>query len=339
MPASSTLPNDVAILKRLVTERDREIEHLKLQLARLRRWKFGASSEAIERAGQMPLTLEALQAVVAQHMQESAADEASSAAGESRGTEAKTRPVRRQRLPEHFERDENVIEPAESACAECGGELKKLGEPDASEVLEAKTVTFTVRRHIRPKKRCCKCARIVQAPAPSRPIEKSFAGASLLALILTWKYGFHLPLYRQCQIFAHAGLTISRTTLMQWVGASSELLGPLVQALGRYVLSAGNVNGDDTPFKVLAPGTGKTKKGYLWTYVRDGRPWKSPDPPAVWYQYSPGRAGAYPQRHLKSYAGTLQVDGYAGFEALFAAPAPKVPARITEVGCWAHVRR
>ncbi len=131
MPASSTLPNDVATLKRLVVERDREIEHLKLQLARLRRWSFGASSEAIERAGQMPLTLEELQDVVAWHVQQSATDEAS-AAGESRGTEAKNRPVRRQRLPEHFERDENVIEPAESACAECGGELKKLGEPDAS---------------------------------------------------------------------------------------------------------------------------------------------------------------------------------------------------------------
>src|SRR5215469_14850647 len=190
----------------------------------MRRWKFGASSEAIERAGQMPLTLEELQAVVGQNTPQNAAEEASSAAESSVG---KTRPVRRQRLPEHFERDEKVIEPAESACAECGGELKKLGEPDASEVLEAKTVTLTVTRYIRPKKRCCKCARIVQAPAPSRPIEKSFAGPSLLALVLTWKYGFHLPLYRQCQIFAHAGLTISRTTLMQWVAATSELLGPL----------------------------------------------------------------------------------------------------------------
>jgi transposase len=188
VPASSTLPNDVATLKRLVLERDRQIEHLKLQLARMRRWKFGASSEAIERAGQMPLTLEELQAVVGQNMPRSAAEEASSAAESSVG---KTRPVRRQRLPEHFERDEKVIEAAESACAECGGELKQLGEPDASEVLEAKTVTFTVTRYIRPKKRCCKCARIVQAPARSRPIEKSFAGPSLLALVLTWKYGFH----------------------------------------------------------------------------------------------------------------------------------------------------
>jgi transposase len=89
-------------------------------------------------------------------------------------------------------------------------------------VLEVKTVTFTVTRHIRPKKRCSACSVIVQAPAPPRPIEKSFAGASLLALILSWKYAFHLPLYQQCQIFAHAGLTISRTTLMQWVGASAS---------------------------------------------------------------------------------------------------------------------
>ncbi len=117
----------------------------------------------------------------------------------------KKRPVRRKHLPEHFESIENLIEPEECVCADCGGQFKELGKPDESEVLEAKTVTFTVTRHIRPKKRCCSCARIVQAPAPSRPIEKSFAGASVLALILGWKYGFHLPLYRQCQIFAHAG--------------------------------------------------------------------------------------------------------------------------------------
>ena len=107
-------------------------------------------------------------------------------------------------------------------------------------MLEVKTVTFTVTRHIRPKKRCSNCSCIVQAPAPSRPIEKSFAGASLLALVLSWKYAFHLPLYRQCQIFAHAGMTLSRTTLMQWVGAISELLGPLVAALAKHVLAAQN---------------------------------------------------------------------------------------------------
>ncbi len=195
-------------------------------------------------------------------------------------------------------------------------------------MLDVKTVTFTVTRHIRPKKRCAKCSCIVQAPAPSRPIERSFAGASLLALVLTWKYGFHLPLYRQCQIFAHAGMTLSRTTLMQWVGASSQLLGPLVAALAKHVLAAKNLNADDTPIKVLAPGSGKTKRGHLWTYVRDGTAWGSTDPPAVWYQYSPSWHGKYPQKHLASFEGKLQVDAYAGFEPLF------LPNEAR--GCGAH---
>jgi hypothetical protein len=131
---------------------------------------------------------------------------------------------------------------------------------------------------------------------------------------------------------------LSRTTLMQWVAGSTALLGPLVEALARHVL-AGKINADDTPVKVLAPGTGKTKRGYLWTYVRDGRPWQSPDPPAVWYRYSPDRKGQHPQQHLKTYRGKLQVDAYAGFEALFVPPGPNLPANILEIACWAHARR
>jgi transposase len=337
----NSLPDDAPTLKRMVIERDREVEHLKLQLAKLRRWKFGQSSEQLEGAGQMALRLLELQSVISITMHEdgpvsAAAAGAQPPAGEGAGERPKNHPVRRKQLPEHFEREEKTIQPHECTCPDCGGTLKELGAPDTSEVLEAKTLTFKVTRYIRPKMRCCTCTAIVQAPAPSRPIQKSFAGATLLALILVWKFGFHLPLYRQCQIFAHAGLKISRTTLTQWVAAMSALLGPLVEALAKHVLSAPNLNGDDTPFKVLAPGTGRTKRGYLWTYVRDGRRWGARDPPAVWYQYSSSREGVHPQRHLKSYAGKLQVDGYAGYEALFVPPKPDVPARIIEIGCWAH---
>jgi len=341
----NSLPDDVPSLKRLVIEYDREIEHLKLQLAKLRRWKFGQSSEQLEGLGQMALRLQELQSAVADAVRASTATTDTvvaaqpSPGGEEAGAKPKTSPVRRKQLPEHFERIENVIQPQECVCPDCGGALKELGKPDVAEVAEVKTITFTVTRHVRPKKRCCQCTRIVQAAAPSRPIQRSFAGATLLALILVWKYGFHLPLYRQCQIFAHSGLKISRTTLMEWVAGTSTLLGPLVDALAKYVLAAPSLNGDDTPVKVLAPGTGKTKRGFLWTYVRDGRAWGARDPPAVWYQYSPNREGVHPQRHLKNYAGKLQVDGYAGFDALFVARKPNVPAQIVEVGCWAHVRR
>ena len=328
------LERDAALASRDLTirEKDRHIEHLKFQLAKLRRWKFGQASEALESAGQITLSLEEIAAAVADTLAASTNSEAKTAAAE------KGKPVRRRQFPEHFERIDNRIEPQVCTCPDCGGAMSELGAPDVAEVIETKTVTFTVKRHIRPKMRCCKCSTVVQAPAPSRPLERSFAGASFLALILVWKYGFHVPLYRQCQIFAHAGLKLSRTTLMQWVGGSTALLGPLVEALARYVL-AGKINADDTPVKVLAPGRGKTKRGYLWTYVRDGRPWKSRDPPAAWYRYSPDRGGKHPQQHLKSYQGKLQVDAYAGFEALFVPPSPDRPANIVEVACWAHVRR
>ena len=113
----------------------------------------------------------------------------------------------------------------------------------------------------------------------------------------------------------------------------------MAAALGRYVLSAPNINADDTPVKVLAPGMGKTKKGHLWTYVRDSRAWGSTDPPAVWYQYSPSWHGKYPQEHLAEFAGKLQVDAYAGFGPLFEPSSPNSPARVLEISCMAHARR
>lgn len=321
-----------------ITTQGQQIEHLKFVLAKLRRWKFGQSSEQIERAGQMALSLEQIEAAVRAVLGKKAADEGQPSAASEAPEKPKDKPVRRKKFPDHFEVNENVIAPP-CECEHCGKPMTALGEPDEAEVLEVKTLTFTVKRHIRPKSRCVNCATIAQAPAPSRPLDRSYAGASLLALVLVWKYGFALPLYRQCQIFAHAGFKISRSTLVGWVAGSSALLGPLVEALARYVLAAGSINGDDTPVKVLAPGTGKTKKGHLWTYVRDGTNWGSSDPPAVWYRYSPSWHGKYPQKHLATYRGHLQADGYPGFEPLFVAPAPNEPPRVVEIGCWAHGRR
>lgn len=342
----NALPDDAQSLKRLLLEqhaasvakdvrlreKQQQIEHLKFLIAKLRRARFGQSSETMEGAGQLPLLFEQLRAALAEAQRQLPASPLSEA------DQPKKKAARRKQLPEHFERTDNVIPPSECTCPDCGGPLKGLGD-DRAEVLEVKTVMFKVTRHIRPKKRCTRCATIVQAPAPSRPIPKSYAGASLLALVLTWKYGFHVPLYRQCQIFAHSGLEVSRTTLMDWVAATSELLGPLVAALGRYVLSASSLNADDTPFRVLAPGTGKTRRGHIWTYVRDGTGWGSTDPPAVFYRYSPSWHGKYPQGHLANFRGKLQVDAYAGFEPLFVPSDPNSPARVQEISCMAHARR
>jgi hypothetical protein len=95
----------------------------------------------------------------------------------------------------------------------------------------------------------------------------------------------------------------------------------------------GKVHADETPVPVLAPGTGKTKKGRLWTYVRDDRPAGNPAAPAVWFAYSPDRKGEHPERHLREFRGALQADAYAGFQQLYE------DGRIKEACCWAHVRR
>lgn len=191
---------------------------------------------------------------------------------------------------------------------------------------------YKVIRHIRPKFACERCDTLVQAPAPSRPIARGIAGPGLIAHVLVGKYADHLPLYRQSEIFARDGIDLDRSTLADWVGGAAALLEPLVDALGRYVLAAQKIHGDDTPVPVLCPGRGTTKQGRPWTYVRDDRPAASKEPPAVWFQYSPDRKGEHPRTHLKDFVGVLQADAYAGFDKLYG-------ETIQEAACWAHARR
>lgn len=192
---------------------------------------------------------------------------------------------------------------------------------------------FKVIRQVRPKLACACCDKIVQAEAPSRPIARGLAGPGLLAHVLVAKYCDHLPLYRQSEIYARAGVELQRSTLADWVGGTSALLEPLVEALRRHVMTGDKLHADDTPVPVLAPGNGKTKTGRLWTYVRDDRPAGDATPAAVWFAYTPDRRGEHPKTHLNAFTGTLQADGYAGYEAVYK------EGRVQEAACMAHVRR
>ena len=339
MARTSDLPNDVETLKRLLTEKDAalqairgelrshklEIERLRLQLARLRRMQYGRSSEALNaQIAQLELRLEELEAA-----------EAAEPAPSITPPVTFERPVRRA-LPTHLPRETHLHAalPADQPCScpDCGGAMRSLGE-DVSEMLEYIPERYKVIRHVRPKLSCTRCQRIVQAPAASRPIARGLAGPGMLAHVLVSKYADHLPLYRQSQIYARAGLELERSTLADWVGGAHGLFEPLVDALGRYVIGGDHLHADDTPYPVLAPGTGKTKTARIWIYGRDERTWGSEAPPAVWFRYTPDRKGEHPRRHLADFAGVLHADGYAGFDRLFET------GRIREAACWAHVRR
>jgi transposase len=306
--------------------RDHEIQHLKLLIAKLQRMQFGRRSEKVERQiEQLELKLEELEASRAES--EPVVEQPTAA-----NTPAVVSKPARRPLPEHLPRQIETHTPAEQSCPQCGGTLARLGE-DVSEMLEYVPACFKVIRHVRPKLSCTGCDAIVQAPAPSRPIERGIAGPGLLAHVLTAKYCDHLPLHRQNAIYAREGVDLEDSTLADWVGASSRLVQPLVETLRRYVLGGNKLHADDTPVPVLAPGNGKTKTGRLWTYVRDDRPAGDTAAPAVWFSYSPDRKGEHPQQHLRDFTGTLQADAYAGFNQLYE------NGRIQEAACWAHVRR
>src|SRR6202049_966940 len=173
-----------------LASRDTEIEHLKLLIAKLRRMQFGRKSEKLDRQiEQLELRLDELQATPAEN---TAASHTSARIAPIANVAAK--PARKP-LPEHLPREVRTYRPKQQACPDCGGKLKPRGE-DVSEILEYVPAHFQVIRQVRPKLACACCERIVQAAAPSRPIERGVAGPGLLAPVLVSEYFDHLPLYR-----------------------------------------------------------------------------------------------------------------------------------------------
>ena len=322
------LPQDPAALKAMVASlaselksRDILIEKLKHQLAGMRRHQFGSRLESID---QLELTLE--EEEIARGAESVA--EASSPLPECSGE--KKQPKRRP-LPDHLPRQESILSVGD-ACTSCGGALKQLGE-DVTEELEYVPGCFVVNRIVRPCMTCTCCEAFHQAALPSRPIERGRPGPGLLAHVLVNKYADHLPLYRQSGIFAREGIDLDRSTLADWVGRSAALLEPLADTIGRHVLKGEAIFADDTPVKLQAPGTGKTKTARLWAYARDERPWSGAAPPAAWYRFSTDRKAERPADHLATFKGWMHADGYAGFEELYRS------GRVKEVACMAHVRR
>jgi transposase len=330
----AALPQDVDALHRLIrelaakqasehkalTEAQAEIERLQLIVKKLQRHQFGQRAERLE-DGQLELGLEDLGADIARVEELLPVMPARRVAREPD----------RLSLPEQLEREELSLDLEVKACPCCGGALHPAGET-VSEMLDWVPARLRVIRIRRPKYGCRSCGKIHQASAPERPIAKGLATPGLLAHVLVSKYCDHLPLYRQSQMFARQGVELDRSTLANWVGGAAWWLEPLRARMAEHVFGSQKLFADDTPMPVLDPGRGRTKTGRLWVYARDDRPWSGSDPPAAVYFYSPDRRAERSVAHLGRFKGTLQVDGYPGFEQL-------VPKGIVLAACWAHTRR
>lgn len=308
---------------------------LERMLVQSRYDRFGAKSEKLD-ADQRHLPLEDLE--VAEGMLAAAGEAARAAAG---GTPKAPRPANRNKghLPAHLDRVEQVIEPQSTLCP-CGcGAMAKVGE-DRSERLDVIPARLRVLVTIRPKYLCRTCAGAshAQAPAPERLVPRGLPTEALVAHTMVAKFGDYLPFYRQADIYRRQGIDLDRTMLATWSGRGAQLLASVIDALIAQLGRSDRLFMDETTVPVLAPGTRKVRKDYLWAVLRDQRGWGGNDPPIVVFHHSRSRSGETAQTLLEDFtAGTLSVDGYGGYDIL---GDPRRTARPwTLAYCWTHWRR
>ena len=232
----------------------------------------------------------------------------------------KSQPVR-MAIAAHLPRVEEVIEPKDLALY---SGAKRIGE-EITETLEYTPATIEVHKLVRPK--YVHEERVLIAPLPAQPFPKSNLGASLAAHICVAKFADHIPLYRQRAQLKRAGLEVSDSTIGGWFQATATLLEPLGDALRKEVLAQDYLQVDESPIPVQHDHQeGSLRRGYHWVY-------HAPLTKAVLFDYRPGRSAVFPAELLGDFNGTLQTDGYAGYEKL------AVREGITALACMAHARR
>ncbi len=314
---SLPLPNDVAVLQRLVRQLLDEVgrlrqdnEQLRHRLDQMLREQFGRRSERTR--PRRPAKL----------------------AGDG-GERPVSRPGHgRQALPAHLprERVEHDLTEAEKSCPSCGRPRTCIGE-QVSEQLDYRPASYFVVQHARKSYACRQCdgpseQRFTTAgPATAGPIAKGLPGPGLLAHLITCKYADHLPLHRLEGIVARSGVTLARSTLCDWMASAAALLTPLVTLFQTRLLQSRAIHSDDTPAPFREGGKDQTSRGHLWVYIGDR------DHPYVLFDFTTHYRRDGPEQILNGYTGYLQADALAQYEGLFAT------GRVVHVACWAHARR
>jgi transposase len=327
---ASAAERELTQARAVVSASEEVIQHLRLQIAKLRRDQYGHSAERQARLiEQLEMRLEDLETDLADDRAkaEATAPKAVVAAFERR------RPARKP-FPDHLPRERVVIE-APSACTCCGSaRIVKMGE-DVTESLEVIPRQWKVIQTVREKFTCRDCERISQPPAPFHPTPRGWAGPNLLAMVLFEKFGQHQPLNRQAERYAKEGVEISLSTLADQVGACAVALQPIHDLIRAHVLAAERLHADDTTVPLMAKGGTQTARP--WTYLRDDRPFAGGASPAALYSFSTDRRMEHPTRHLAGWTGILQADAYGGYNGV--CDAARKPAPVLRALCWSHARR
>jgi hypothetical protein len=142
------------------------------------------------------------------------------------------------------------------------------------------------------------------------------------------KFAWHMPLYRQHQRLAAAGISVSRPWLTQLAQQSINLLSPIYEAQFGSIRDSRVKAMDETPIKAGRSGHGKMRTGYFWPVYgqRD----------EICFPFHPSRSAAFVCSALglkPAENAVLLSDGYAAYEQY----ADKTG--IHHARCWAHGRR
>ena len=325
------LPEDASALRQMVIglleeaeQRERTLRQLQHWLEQLLRARYGPRRERVDEH-QLFLFAAAILAPGGKTPPASEGSEpppsksASPRPGHGRGA-----------LPKSLQRQRVVYDlgEAQRQCPECQEPLQRIGE-EVKERLEYVPASLVVMEEACQKYACPKGCTVVTAEKPEAPIEKGLAGPGLLAHVAVSKYGDHLPLHRQEEIFQRQGVELSRQTMCGWMRGCADRVSPLYELMKKRVLDSKAVQTDDTPVPVLDPDLPRTRTGRIWTYVGDD------EHPYTVYDYTPNRSRDGPEAFLEEFRGYLQADAYSGYDHFY-----KEPERgILEVACWAHSRR
>ncbi len=321
------LPNDVDALKQMIVDQQCQIEALK-------RMVFGRRSEKRHD----DVVDDSKQGFLFEPI-DSDAEQTESQEEEDEDEEQEPEPPRRKKkrprhrgrrlLPDHLMRCLHEIHPSdEELICPCCQTRKTVFAKDETEELERVPAKFFVNRYVRYKYACPQCEGYVsEGPLPVRPMDKGIPGPGVLAEVVANKYAYHLPLYRQQEMFQRAGLTIPRSTLCGWVAYVASLLSPIVETMKSSVLASRKIHTDDTPITVLDRSVKPvgSRKGYMWVYIGEQND--------VVFDYTNARNRDGPASFLAGYEGYLQADAFSGYNPLYVAMA------IIEVACWSHARR
>lgn len=226
---------------------------------------------------------------------------------------------------------EHKLDEDKAICYKCNDKLTIIGKK-SKEVLKYKPAELYIEEHITYSYACKTCeeiegvANITSTKAPNTLLYKSMASNELLSHVINLKYQYALPLYRQETYFNMLGANLSRQTLSNWIIGAANEFQPVYDIMKERLLESHYVQADETTVVVIdSKGEDSKAKKYMWLYKTG-----ETKNPVILYDYQKTRSSACPKEFLKSFSGTLQTDGYAGYNQV---------ENVERLYCLAHIRR